>query len=99
MPYSDTISRIVAAIELKSVSFRTPSSKLEKIDKLAGAQYRDRSYILNEAIDQYLDMQNYHTSFVEQGLRDSEEGKTVSHEEVGRRLAKQRASRTMKTAR
>jgi predicted transcriptional regulator len=89
----------MAATEIKSVSFRTPSSKLEKIDKLAGAQHRDRSYILNEAIDQYLDMEDYHTSLVEQGLRDSEAGKTVSHEEVGRRLAKQRASRTMKAAR
>jgi predicted transcriptional regulator len=89
----------MAATEIKSVSFRTPSSKLEKIDKLAGAQHRDRSYILNEAIDQYLDLQNYHTSLVEHGLRDSETGKTVSHEEVGRRLAKQRSSRTMKAAR
>ena len=89
----------MTATAIKSVSFRTPSSKLEKIDKLAGAQHRDRSYILNEAIDQYLDVQNYHTSLVEQGLRDSEEGKTVSHEFVARRLAKQRASRTMKAAR
>jgi predicted transcriptional regulator len=84
---------------IKSVNLRTPSSKLEEIDNLAGAQYRDRSYILNEAIDQYLDVQNYHTSLVERGVRDSEAGKTVSHEEVGRRLAKQRASRTMKAAR
>jgi predicted transcriptional regulator len=78
---------------IKPVSFKTPSLKLEEIDKLAGAQQRDRSYILNEAIDQYLDLQNYHTSLVEQGLRDSEEGKTVFHEVVARRLAKQRVRR------
>jgi predicted transcriptional regulator len=89
----------MAAAEIKSISFRTPSSKLEKIDKLAGAQHRDRSYILNEAVDQYLDLQNYHTSLIEQGLRDSEAGKIVSHEEVGRRLGKQRASRKLKAAR
>jgi predicted transcriptional regulator len=75
---------------IKSVSLQTPSSRLEEIDKLAGAQHRDRSYILSETIDQYLDMQNYHTGLVEQGLRDSEEGKTVSHDVVTRRLAKQR---------
>jgi predicted transcriptional regulator len=44
------------------------------------------------ALEINLDLQNYHTSLVEQGLRDSEAGKLVSHEEVGRRLAKQRAS-------
>jgi predicted transcriptional regulator len=89
----------MAAVEIKSISFRTPSSKVEKIDNLAGAQHRDRSYILNEAIDQYLDLQNYHANLVEQGLRDSEAGKIASHEEVSRRLAKQRASRKGKTAR
>jgi predicted transcriptional regulator len=99
MVSSDIISCIMAAAEIKSISFRTPSSKLEKIDKLAGAQHRDRSYILNEAVDQYLDLQNYHTSLIEQGLRDSEAGTIVSHEEVGRRLGKQRASRKMKAAR
>ena len=99
MPSSYIIFSIMAATAIKSVSFRTPSSKLEKIDKLAGAQHRDRSYILNEAIDQYLDVQNYHTSLIEQGLRDSEAGKIVSHEEVGRRLVKQRASRAMKATR
>jgi predicted transcriptional regulator len=89
----------MATADIKSISFRTPSSKVEKIDKLAGAQHRDRSYILNEAIDQYLDLQNYHANLVEQGLRDSEAGKVVSHEEVGHRLAKQRASRKVKAAR
>ena len=89
----------MAGVEIKSVSFRTQSSKLEAIDKLAGTQHRDRSYILNEAIDQYLDMQNYHASLIAQGLRDAEAGKVVSHEEVGRRLAKQRGSRKVASAR
>jgi predicted transcriptional regulator len=89
----------MAATETKAVSFRTQRSKLEAIDRLAGVQHRDRSYILNEAIDQYLDVQNYHASLVGQGLRDAEAGKVVSHEEVGRRLAKQRASRKVASAR
>jgi predicted transcriptional regulator len=85
--------------KIKSVSFRTPSAKLERIDKLADAQNRDRSYILNEAIDQYLDMHAYHTALIEQGLRDAEAGKVVSHDEVGRRLARQRSSRKMEATR
>lgn len=89
----------MTALEMKSISFRTPSSKLEKIDKLADAQHRDRSYILNEAVDQYLDLHDYHASLVEQGLRDAEAGKVVTHEQVGRRLAQQRASRKAKAAR
>jgi len=89
----------MAAAEMKSVSFRTQQSKLEKIDQLADTQHRDRSYILNEAIDQYLDLHNYHTGLVEQGLRDAEAGKVTSHDEVARRLAKQRASRKAEATR
>jgi RHH-type transcriptional regulator, rel operon repressor / antitoxin RelB len=83
----------MATVEMKPVSFRTPSTKLEKIDEIADAQQRDRSFVLNEAIDQYLDLQDYHRGLIEQGLRDAEAGRVHSHEEVGRLLAKQRASR------
>ena len=65
---------------------------MANIDNLVGAENRNRSHIFNEAIDQCLEVQNYHTSLIQRGLWDSEEGKTLSHRVVGRRLARQRAS-------
>ncbi|MBV8632824.1 MAG: CopG family transcriptional regulator [Silvibacterium sp.] len=87
------------AVDMKPVTFRTPSPKLDKIDALAEAQQRDRTFILNEAIDHYLAMQEYHIGLIQDGLRDAEAGNVVSHQNVGQALAAERASRKSKARR
>ena len=86
-------------MSMKTVSFRAPSEKLDKLDSLAEIQHRDRTFILNEAIDQYLDLNEYHIGLIEQGLRDVRAGRVVSDDEDKRRLAAQRAERKAKAAR
>lgn len=66
----------------KTVSFRADSRKVEELDRLAEAQDRDRSYLLNEAIDYYLDLQQYHIQAIREGIRDADAGNLVPHEEV-----------------
>ena len=66
----------------KTVSFRADSRKVEELDRLAEAQDRDRSYLLNEAIDYYLDLQQYHIQSIREGIRDADAGNLVPHEEV-----------------
>ena len=66
----------------KTVSFRTDSRKVEELDSLAAAQDRDRSYLLNEAIDYYLDLQRYHIEAIKEGIRDADAGNLVPHEAV-----------------
>jgi predicted transcriptional regulator len=78
---------------LKTVSFRALSAKIDRIDSLAGTQQRDRTFILNEAIDNYLDLHDYHRSLIEQGLDDAAAGRVVSHERVERQLSAQRKAR------
>ena len=39
----------------QTVSFRIDATKVLKLDRLAAAQQRDRTSILNEAIDRYLE--------------------------------------------
>jgi len=39
---------------IKTVSFRTEEEKLNDLDRVAEAQHRDRTFILNAAIDNYL---------------------------------------------
>jgi predicted transcriptional regulator len=38
----------------KTVSFRADEEKLKELDELAKAQHRDRTFLLNEAIDSLL---------------------------------------------
>lgn len=67
---------------MKSVSFRTEEGHVEDLDSLAAAQKRDRSYLINEAIEQYLDLQKYHLNIIHQGQADVEEGRLTTHEAV-----------------
>ena len=74
----------------KTVSFRTDARKVHELDSLAAAQDRDRSYLLNEAIDNYLDLQQYHIREIEAGVREADAGDLVDHSEVEKMVAKLR---------
>jgi predicted transcriptional regulator len=78
----------------KTVSFRTDSEKIDALDSLAVAQDRPRSYLINEAITNYIELHAYQDALVRKGLEQAQEGLVVSHEEVLGRLKKTgRASR------
>jgi len=79
---------------LKTVSFRALTSKIDRIDLLADAQERDRTFLLNEAIDQYLELHDHHTALIEQGLADAKAGRLVSQQAVEKQLAARRKRRS-----
>lgn len=70
----------------KTVSFRVRADKVDALDALASAQDRPRSYLINEAITNYIEMHAYRDALVRRGLEDMRHGRVVSHEEVVRRL-------------
>ncbi len=74
----------------KTVSFRTDSAKVEALDALASLQDRDRSYLLNQAVDNYLELQQYQIELIEQGIRQADAGDLVDHSEVEKMIAKLR---------
>lgn len=74
----------------KTVSFRTNSKKVEALDALASVYDRDRSYLLNEAVDNYLDLQQYHIELIEKGIRQADAGELVDHSDVEKMVAKLR---------
>jgi predicted transcriptional regulator len=78
----------------KTISFRAIADKIDELDELANAQDRPRSYLINEAITNYLELHAYQDALVRQGLAEMRKGRVVSHDEVVRRLKKTgRASR------
>ena len=74
----------------KTVSFRADAKKIAALDALASAQDRDRSYLLNEAVDHYLELQQYHIRLIEEGIRQADAGELVDHAEVEEMMAKLR---------
>jgi len=78
----------------KTVSFRADAGSIDELDQLAVAQDRSRSYLINEAIRNYVELHAYQDALVRQGLAEMRQGRVVSHEDVVKRLKKTgRASR------
>ena len=65
-----------------TLSFRTEEDRRDRLDRLAKARRRDRSFLINEALDQYLDLQDWQESQIRAGLKEAQRGETVPHAEV-----------------
>lgn len=85
----------IMATSEKTISFRADAGKIDTLDSLAAAKDRPRSYLINEAITNYIDLHAYQDALVQKGLEEMRKGRVVSHEEVVNRLQKTgRASRS-----
>ena len=80
------MSSIMSA--LKTISVRMPAESVETLDALAESMDRDRSYLLNEAVEQYLELNEYQAKLIAKGLRAAKEGKLVPHAEVKKMMQK-----------
>src|ERR1039458_4348019 len=70
----------------KTISFRAVAEKIDTLDALAAAQDRSRSYLINEAITNYIELHAYQNALVHKGLEEMRKGRVVSHEEIVKRL-------------
>lgn len=66
----------------ETISFRIESGKIHVLDNIAKTMDRDRSYILNEAIDQYLAIYQWQIGHIHEGLQQARQGNLTPHEEV-----------------
>ena len=74
------------SVSEKTISFRAVTEKIETLDSLAAAQDRSRSYLINEAITNYIELHAYQDSLVRKGLAEMRKGRVLSHEEIVKRL-------------
>jgi predicted transcriptional regulator len=70
------------ANNMKTLSFRLSADKVAALDALGKAQVRDRTFLLNEAIDAYLDVQRWQLAHIKEGIRQADRGMGKPHEEV-----------------
>jgi predicted transcriptional regulator len=53
---------------MQTISFRLDEHKKTRLDALAAVQDRDRSYIINEAIDSYLTLMDWQLDHIKEGI-------------------------------
>jgi predicted transcriptional regulator len=77
----------------KTISFRALSEKIDSLDSLAAAQDRSRSYLINEAISNYIELHAYQDALVRKGLEEMRKGCVIGHDELVKRLKRSARSR------
>lgn len=64
------------------------TDKVEALDAIATHTKRDRTFLLNEAVDTYLDLSEYQQQLVAAGMKAAKEVRYVDNAEMRKRLAK-----------
>jgi predicted transcriptional regulator len=70
------------------ISFRIDDGNKEAVDLLAKEMDRDRSYVLNEAIRCYLEIQNWQVEHIKRAIAKADAGEFAPDEEVDAAFAR-----------
>ncbi len=73
-----------------TLSFRTDEEIKSRLDSLAAARRRDRSFLINEAIEQYLELNDWQEVQIRAGIEEADRGEFATEEEVEAVFAKWR---------
>ena len=73
-----------------TITFRVDAKKKKALDAIAAGMVRDRSYVINEAIDNYLDVYDWQVAHIKEGVRQAKAGKFASGAEVAAARARWR---------
>jgi RHH-type rel operon transcriptional repressor/antitoxin RelB len=68
-------------------SFRISNELKEKLDSLAQATQRSKSFLAAEAIQRYVEEEAWQVAHIQQGIEQADAGKVVAGEDVDRWLA------------
>jgi predicted transcriptional regulator len=69
------------------------SGAVETLDALAETRDRDRTYLLNEAVEHYLELNEYHIKLIEKGLRAAKAGDFVPDAEMKKLVKRMRRAK------
>lgn len=78
-------------MDKQTITFRLDAKKVSALDTLAQVQDRDRSYLLNEAVTNYLEVQQWQVGQIQEGLRQANSRKLTDHSKVKRLAARWRS--------
>ena len=72
---------------LKKLNFRIPQEQAATLDSIAANRQCARSSLINEAVDQYLSLYEYHCALIDEGIRACDVGDVIDHSEVVKMVA------------
>lgn len=73
---------------MKTTTVQVEDEVLDRVDGLARTLNRSRSWVINEALDRFLDYEEWFIQEVQNGLEEAERGELASHEEAVARFRK-----------
>ena len=77
----------------KTTTIRMDARVLKRVDGVARTLSRSRAWVINQAVDRYLDYEEWFAAEVETGLKEAKAGKVVEHEGVAKAWERKRAAR------
>jgi predicted transcriptional regulator len=69
-----------------TLTLRTQEDVVAKLTQIAEALDRDRNWVINDAIRNYLELHAWQLEEMAKGRADTEAGRTISHEDVKARI-------------
>lgn len=73
---------------MKATTVRIDDNILERVDSLGAKLGRSRSWVINQAIKQFLDYEEWFVREVKDGLKEAENGKVATPEEAASQFRK-----------
>ena len=77
----------------KATTIRMGTQTLKRIDGVARALSRSRTWVINQALERYLDYEEWFVGEVKEALREVEAGDLVEHETVLKAWERKRAAK------
>ena len=66
----------------EAFTVRAESSIVHKLDHIAGSLDRSRNYLVNQAIQEYLETHSWQIEKITQGIEAADRGELVDHDQV-----------------
>lgn len=67
---------------IRTASIRVDEAMLERLDRLARTMDRSRSWVITQAIEQYLDHEEWFVQAVQAGIATADRDELIPHEQV-----------------
>ena len=64
----------------EQVSFKLEANTKRRLEALAAATRRTKTFVLEEAINHYLDLNEWQIKSIQEGLEDARAGRIITHE-------------------
>jgi predicted transcriptional regulator len=64
------------------ITIRIESEIKKKLDQIAHATKRSKSYLASEALQEYIKLNEWQIKAIQEGIRHADEGQLIPHEEI-----------------